>query len=1079
MPKDYGEPTFEVIAPDGRRKVVMQSDLPRARAEGFELDPEQTVVAQTVSGERPIAAGDLPSLERSSIRYDLQDRSALHRLGEEARMRREYGDSELAALGLGAARGLTFGLSDIAAGGLLGEEYVRGVQEYNPVASGVGEFGAILGTALFAPGSSLLRMTPAGAVSAKTAEMGAKSAKAYIAAEALEGAAYGVGQGISNLALQNEPLTAEGIASELFTDGVVGGVFGGVGGAAFKGAEKLVGKLRKAEPPMPDVFDVTTPEGLEFMGRTSRHLEESYKIGDEILDRTSPTAWKRLSDDEVEVFSDWAEYTRKDIGDVVGSATRKADELDADIANLESMLAKRPKAEAPRTEDFVEWNLPNRGHMQDVRAMVEETEVARDMLSGMVSAKHAEELSDAAISARNAIQEGYEIVPGGYPGVKPFETDWERIKNKGFGAARKPKAHEDFEAREQARKAWKTLWDPVVEYRKAVNRIADIAGAGKVVEDLPLDPSVMFRMRTNKAAYDEALRKASPLAEPKELAQMRDVAKQLRENIDALKVHGGNLKATDEAYQAASVLGDDFADTMVATRKLLGESDESIQQFVDDMSLLARISDDISGRTPPVLDEAAGVARESLTRATASMRKFFGNTPTPATMGKVLNGTPEEISQAFASISEYRTALANLAKSTADPKLVADAQAAIKRFDDIVAQSVPEDIVQKASGIGMSELFAAGGLADIAIPGVGLFETDTPLDEVAKAALVFSLLRKGGKANQAVEAVTGGASKRTKGFLDYMAGRGASSVAQGYMPQAKGAAGRFARGAAGAAAYKTGFAGMDKFLSARGLMQASGRSKSRIMQAVADLGKKAARKSAQGGVGAVAALKALRLLDEREEASQRESDSLRELYKLRSEQVRRLASNPQALAMHFHELTTPLREQHPTLGDKVEVAMTRGVQHLADTLPRDPGTAHVMGMSTWEPDSVEMYKFAERVKVMFDPVSAVRGVKDGTISQSGAQALRTIYPEIFAEVQRQIAENLEQIRENTTYDEQNRLSILAGVPVNSSNSPEYVQFVMQQYAARAQQNQPQPQASGPLPSEQPTKAQELSSRGLE
>lgn len=1083
-----------LISPDGETKEpFLEGDVQTMRQQGWSVDPSQNLGVQTPYGQA-YGSGELleQSLRRGApvgvmptpdVEAEYQSRAAEER----------YGDSELAALGLGVARGLTFGGSDIIASDILGDEYVRGVREYNPIASGVGEFGSILGTTLLAPGSSLLRATPAGALSAKTAQLGAKSTKAYIAAEALEGMAYGVGQGISNLALQNEPLTAEGIASELLQDGLIGGAFGGAGGAAFKGAGALYGKLRKADPPMPDIFKSTTPEGAEFLGRTGRHIDEALTLGDDVLGRTSPTAWQRMDNSELKLYQDWSDGTRTMIGDTVGAATRKADELDTGIKELEDLWSRRPPAKPPNRTDFIEWNLPDRGHMQDVRALVDETDIANDMISDMLSHRQFEELSDAAMLARKGIQEGYESVPGGYPGVKPFDTDWEGQLGKGFGTKADDIVDENLQLlpkgeqpQDQARAAWSMLWDPVVEYRKTLNRLAGEVGAGKVVDDLPFDPSVMFRIRVDEKAYADAIKRSAPIAEPKELAQMREMAAELRKHADSLKTYGGNLKAAEDPLAAARSLGDDFTDTVVAARKLVGDSEDAIEAFANDQALIARYAEEIASRKPPKLPGDAQVARESLTRATANMRKFFGNKPDHLSMEKVLNGTPSEISEAFASLQEYRAALTTLAKASGDPKMVADAQAALKRFDDIVAESVPKEMVEKANGIAGMDLLGSIGIAETVIPGLIVPDIEgTPLDNIAKAAIAFSLIRKGKMGGKAIDAVTESAKPgRIRSAISkhgsYLSGRGLSQT----VPQSTGHGwgSKFAQGVKRGAAYKLGgaaFQGMDKFLSARGLMQASSRSKSRVTQAVAALGKKAAAKSAQGGVGAVAALKALRLLDDREEASQRESESLRELYKKRAEQLRRLASNPHALAMHFHELTTPIREQHPTLGDKVEVTLTRGAQYLASTLPKDPGTSHVMGMSTWEPDMIEMYKLGERAAVFLDPTSAVYGVKDGSISHAGAEALRIIYPEIFAETQRQIAENIPQIIENTTYDEQTRLSILSGVPVSSSNSPEYVQFVMQQYAARAQQNQPQPQASGPLPSDEPTKAQQLSSRGLE
>ena len=60
--------------------------------------------------------------------------------------------NQLAAAGLGAARGASLGLSDYAAAGLLGKDYVSGVQKANPIASTVGEVGGVILPSLLTAG---------------------------------------------------------------------------------------------------------------------------------------------------------------------------------------------------------------------------------------------------------------------------------------------------------------------------------------------------------------------------------------------------------------------------------------------------------------------------------------------------------------------------------------------------------------------------------------------------------------------------------------------------------------------------------------------------------------------------------------------------------------------------------------------------------------------------------------------------------------------------------------------------------------------------------------------------------------
>lgn len=181
-----------------------------------------------------------------------------------------YGDSEFTAAAAGAARGLTFGLSDqaLTKSGLVKPETLAGLQEANPISSGVGEVAGVIAPALLTDGASLLAAGPesaalAGRATAKYVEKKALSlglsntvAKSIAtkvlpaaAGSAVEGAFYGAGQLISEDALGKADFNAEALVGSIGTGALLGGAFGGVLAA---GVEALapVGKFAKmvAEP---------------------------------------------------------------------------------------------------------------------------------------------------------------------------------------------------------------------------------------------------------------------------------------------------------------------------------------------------------------------------------------------------------------------------------------------------------------------------------------------------------------------------------------------------------------------------------------------------------------------------------------------------------------------------------------------------------------------------------------------------------------------------------------------------------------------------------------------------------------
>ncbi|NDG25826.1 MAG: hypothetical protein EB120_01460 [Proteobacteria bacterium] len=170
-----------------------------------------------------------------------------------------------AALGAGVARGVTFGLSDLAlrmAGA--NPEYLRKLQEYQPGLSLTGEITGALAPALVTGGTAgvataaRIASAPVRAVSAigaateaavakKLIQEGTKaSAKTIvqnyvpkIAGSAVEGALYGAGQVISDAALGDPDLTAQNALATIGLSSIIGSGVGAIGQAAVNTAKGI------------------------------------------------------------------------------------------------------------------------------------------------------------------------------------------------------------------------------------------------------------------------------------------------------------------------------------------------------------------------------------------------------------------------------------------------------------------------------------------------------------------------------------------------------------------------------------------------------------------------------------------------------------------------------------------------------------------------------------------------------------------------------------------------------------------------------------------------------------------------
>lgn len=208
----------------------------------------------------------------------------------------------------GAGRGLTFGLSDVVATGLGGEEYRRAAearQRVNPITAGIGEVAGAVAPALLTGGTStgasaggiLARATTAVPRAASSIARAAipfagetRAARMMVRAAQgagtglLEGALYGAGSAAGRSALQGDELTAEKVLSGAGHGALIGGLLGGALGG-------VSGRFEKLKPKQGD--DLLMAAKTDRLERTLAKQAREAERGATALERTAQSAEKK------------------------------------------------------------------------------------------------------------------------------------------------------------------------------------------------------------------------------------------------------------------------------------------------------------------------------------------------------------------------------------------------------------------------------------------------------------------------------------------------------------------------------------------------------------------------------------------------------------------------------------------------------------------------------------------------------------------------------------------------------------------------------------------------------------------
>jgi hypothetical protein len=220
-------------------------------------------------------------------------------------------DQPLVAGAAGAARGLTFGLSDVALtkSGLVEPETLRKLEEYNPTSSTVGEIAGVAAPLILSGGSGALAKSLqfAGKGVTSVSKLGAavergvakgiaqegektlareilESGVSKAAGSAVEGAIYGGGQVISEAAIGEDPeLNAEKVLTTLGLSTLFGAGVGGTFGAIQPAAPSILRNAQKFTSATFDRVNDLTGGALDSAAKTVANISSKFSGEDEAV----------------------------------------------------------------------------------------------------------------------------------------------------------------------------------------------------------------------------------------------------------------------------------------------------------------------------------------------------------------------------------------------------------------------------------------------------------------------------------------------------------------------------------------------------------------------------------------------------------------------------------------------------------------------------------------------------------------------------------------------------------------------------------------------------------------------------
>lgn len=294
--------------------------------------------------------------------------------------------------------GATLGLSDVALKGFLDRgdfERLATDRENHPITSGVGQFAGTLAASFAAPGS-LVGSTPAGLLSQAgrgateaVGELGgAAGALAKLGVAGAEGSIYNAGAYLSDTALGDRDLSAEGLAGALGS----GFEFGVGGGVAAMGIEHGTIAARR-------MFSRLSDSGGRATAQAEQEWLGKYQSTIDANDAAADMARAKLA--EAQLARQHAGLARDQASAAIAETKANAPELDA--ARTRTAFEHDQAIEAERLAQPAQAAAPSPG-MQGLQSMLAGSGHADSQIISEAAEREIAEALQAHDAARNELE---------------------------------------------------------------------------------------------------------------------------------------------------------------------------------------------------------------------------------------------------------------------------------------------------------------------------------------------------------------------------------------------------------------------------------------------------------------------------------------------------------------------------------------------------------------------------------------------------------------------------------------------------------------------------------------------------
>lgn len=170
-------------------------------------------------------------------------------------------------------------------------------------------------------------------------------------------------------------------------------------------------------------------------------------------------------------------------------------------------------------------------------------------------------------------------------------------------------------------------------------------------------------------------------------------------------------------------------------------------------------------------------------------------------------------------------------------------------------------------------------------------------------------------------------------------------------------------------------------------------------------------------------------------------------YRTFQRDIQKIAADPQIGIEAVSGLTEPFSFAAPQVAQMFGSKVTQGLAYLQNEMPKGRDVPSALNPNPYVPTDRELSQFERKMAVVFDPLTVLDELAQGTVTKEQLDALKQVYPRLYEIAQQRVARQLAAVGSKIPYHKRLHLSRLLEMPIPSAE-PSRVKGLQDNFAAK-------------------------------